>query len=242
MQFFRSQFFRHSIAFAIGSAIGALYFLSAVAANADIMPSVSIGGNGQVSVKGATVTAIDADKITAVSKWGGTKIVWTMAITRASRFSPEHTDGPLTKFVSIGERVGFSGQIEQKNGTFIVYPAIVRNESTMQDAFIISGNVIDTDDGAVLVSTENGTSTILVGTGTIMTRDGNKTRLSDLVLGETVKAFGTFNARARTLAADRILTVSLDQPEIPNTGGGSKQPGYFSRIVAWLGYGPLAVR
>ncbi len=235
MQFFRSHFFRHAVAFAIGAAVGMIYFLSTISANADTLPNISIAPSGQVSVKGALITQVGKDRVIAVSKWGGTKIVWTVAVTRASKFSPDHDSGPLSSVVSVGDRIGFSGQLDQKNGAFIVYPSHVRNESVMQESSIVSGNVVESAPNALVVSTENGTSTILIGTGTLMTRNGNKAIVADLVPGETVKAFGTFNTRERTLAANRIVSVSEELPKIPNTGARSS-PNLFSRIMTWLGY------
>ncbi|MBP9757794.1 MAG: hypothetical protein KBD06_04285 [Candidatus Pacebacteria bacterium] len=235
MQFFRSHFFRQAVAFAIGAAVGVIYFLSVVSANADTLPNISIGQSGQVSVKGALVTQVGRDRIIAVSKWGGTKIVWTIAVTRASKFTPDHSGGSLTSVVSVGEHIGFSGQLDQRNGAFIVYPSHVRNESVMQDSSVVSGNIVESTADGLVVSTKNGTSTILIGTGTLMTHNGNKAAVSDLALGGTIKAFGTFNTRERTLAASRIVSVSEELPKIPNTGAPSS-PNLFSRIMTWLGY------
>lgn len=243
MHIIRSHSFRRAFALGIGAGVGILFALSAIAANAETLPSVSISGDGRITVRGASVTVVRGDQIIAQSKWGTTKITWKLDITNATRFAPERADRSVSSIVGIHDQIGFSGQLDQRGGAFTVYPSIIRNETVIQDATVLSGSVIDASDDGLLIATDTGTSTVLVGTGTIMTKDGNKVRITALLPGETLKAFGTFNARDRVLTANRIVSVSEDLPKIPNTGKTGKPDGWFARVMAWIGAGgPFAIQ
>lgn len=229
MRLLRSGKIRHAIAFGLGAAIGVLYFMSSLNAYAD--SGISIAGNGQVIVRGAKVVQVSGNEITAQTQWGGAKMIWKVVVSGSTRFTPARDHEELANDVHVHEFIAFSGLINQRVAAPTVLAMMVRNESVVQSATIIDGSVVGYDDSGLIVDTENGTSTIRIGTGTIMTRDGNQAHVNDLALGETVKAFGTFNLRSRTLDAQRVISISF--PDIPNTGAQVKQ-GVFASIVAWF--------
>ncbi len=231
MHFLRSKKLHHAIAFCVGAGIGVLYFMSAIAANADTVAGVSIAANGQTIVRGARVTHVSKDEIIAVSEWGKATMQWKIEVSGTTKFAPARVGQLLTDLVRVGETIGFSGLMDERTAVPTLYASMIRNETVMQSASVLDGSVVGTEGGRVLVATETGTSTILIGTGTIMTKDGNHADISDLNPGETVKAFGTFNARERELQAERVLLRSL--PEIPNTGSATKR-SVFDSIVAWF--------
>ncbi len=242
MHIVRSHTFKRALAIGIGAAVGILYAFSAIAANAESMPNVMIAHNGQVAVRGATVTSVHGDEIIAISNWGTSKIVWKIEVTSATRLVPERTEERLSSIIQPHEIIGFSGLIDQRGGAFVVYASTVRNESVMHDATVLDGSVIDSGSDHFVMQTENGTSTIVVGTGTIMTKDGNKALLADLVPGAAIKAFGTLNVRERVLTASRVVSVTEQLPKMPNTGN-VEQSGWFHRVMAWIGQGgPLSAK
>lgn len=246
MHLFQSLKIRHAIAFGIGAAIGVLYVLSAIAANADTVTGVSMAGNGQTMVKGARVTAVSGDIISATSEWGAAKIQWKIQVLGKTRFSPAREHEKLSEDIRVGETIGFSGMLDQKSTTPLIYASSVRDETVMQMASVLTGNVVDTGSDVFTVQTDTGTSTVRVSTGTIMTKDGNRAGPLDLFPGEEVKAFGTFNSRLRILEAERIVAVSAMLPKIPNTGTPeqAQKKTVFESIVAWLNLhrGALSVR
>lgn len=239
MHFFRSLKIKHSIAFGIGAAVGVLYFMSAIAANADTVAGVTVAGNGKTVVRGAKVIKIAGSEVTAVSEWGAAKIQWRILVTGSTKFSPASSDRSIASVIQVGDLVGFSGQMDQKSQTPLIYASVLKNETIMQSASVLNGNVLEAAGNTLIVQTENGTSTIRVGTGTIMTRDGNRVRVKDLTAGETIKAFGTFNTRSRLLSAERIVSETL--PLIPNTGAAVEKSSMFDHIVAWLSRGRSAL-
>lgn len=231
MHLFRSVKIRHAIAFGIGAAVGTIYFLSVIAAHAARITGVSIAGNGQTIVNGAIVMHVRKAEITAVSRWGATRIQWRIIPTGSTRFTPQRNDQALTEFVHLGEVIGFSGTLDQKMAAPTLYASMIRNETVVQRSVVLDGNVINTDSAGVLVVTDTGTSTVRISTGTILTRDGNRASIADLQPGEQVKAFGTFNARERVLDAARVVSASL--PHIPNTGEPEKR-NVLGSILAWF--------
>lgn len=231
MHLFGHTKIRHSIAFGIGAAVGVLYVMSAVAANADVMSGVSIAANGQAMVKGARVVAVTSHSITAVSAWGKTSVKWNLEVTGNTRFVPEKNGQALKDIIRPGEIVGFNGDIDTNAPQLTVYVTSVRNESVMQGGVVLDGTLISNDPNGLVIQTESGTSTIHAATGTILTKDGNRTTLEDMQPGETIKAFGTLNARTNVLDADRLAATSL--PEIPNTGA-EEEMGFLDHIFSWF--------
>lgn len=238
MHILRSKKLHHAIAFGIGAAVGVLYLMSAIAANADTVAGVSITAAGKTVVRGARVTKVTHTEIFAVSEWGTARIQWKIDTNGSTRYMPDSEDRTLPQLVRVGERIGFTGTMDQNSGVPIIHASMIRNETVVQSSTVLSGSVIERDSSGILMLTDTGTSTIRIGTGTIMTKDGNKMHAEDVTPGETIKAFGTFNARIRVLDADRIVSESL--PEIPNTGAPQKT-GIFQTIVSWLRLGGSAL-
>ncbi len=241
MYLFRSYKIKHAIAFGVGAAIGMIYFMSVLTANADVIGGISIAGNGQTVVHGARVIEVTDSEIIARSTWGASTIQWKISVSGSTRFSPATEKHPLKEFIHIGETVGFSGQLNTFAEKTTVDAYMLRNESVVQAATILDGTLLSSTASEFMVQTESGTSTIALSQGTIITQDGNRVAAADLLPGETIKAFGTFNNRTRILEADRVGTVSL--PKIPNTGAPQKR-GLFAHIVSWLRLGSsvLSVR
>lgn len=229
MHFLRSGKIRHAIAFGLGAAIGTIYFMSALTANADA--GISVAGNGQAIVRGAKVLHISGNEILAQTEWGTAKIPWRIVISGSTRFTPARDHEDLINDIKVGEMIAFSGLMDQRSKEPTILASMVRNETVIQSATVVDGSVIGFDTNGLVVDTENGTSTIRVSTGTIMTKDGNRAYVDDLVPGETVKAFGTFNKRSRVLDAQRIVSVSF--PNVPNTGAPEKH-GVIASILGWL--------
>ncbi len=241
MNFIRSEKFRFIIAFLIGAAVGVLYFMSVLTANADTVSGVSIAGNGQVIVKGAHVVSVIGNDIRVSIEWGNTRMQWTVVVSGTSRLTPARDHEALSDDIRPGQIIGFSGLLDQRASSVTVLASSVRNESILQSAAVLDGSIIESSSDGWVVQTDTGTSTIRVSSGTIMTKDGNRASLGDLELGARVKAFGTFNAKSRVLDAQRIVSISL--PGIPNTGAPQKT-GFLAAVAAWLGLkgGTLSVR
>lgn len=239
MNILRSLKVKHAIAFGIGSAVGIMYLMSAIAANADTVSGISIAGNGQAVVRGAVVTHIAGNEITAVSSWGTAKIQWKITVAGTTRFSPSRNGETLSAVIKKGEIIGFSGLINNNVASPTLLATMIRNESVLQSSSVLDGNIIEMAEDSMVIQTDTGTSTVRIGTGTIMTKDGNRALLTDLIPGETIKAFGTLNTRSRMLTAERIVLASL--PAIPNTGAVEQGVGFIERLAQWWRIGSVAL-
>jgi hypothetical protein len=232
MHILRSNKFRHGVAFLVGAAIGLLYFASVVTANAETSISqVSVASNGSVQIKGATITKISGNEITAVTQWGAAKMTWRIYVSGSTRFIPQAESKVAIKALKTGHVIGFSGTMDPNAALPTVYAGSLRNETVLQASVVLGGSVIAVRDNEVLIQTQNGTSTILASSGTITTMDGNAASLSDIATGTEIKAFGTFNKQKLELKADRITAAS---PKIPNTGGTAPKQSIFASIASWL--------
>lgn len=249
MYIFRSQGFRYFIAFFIGAVLGVLYFLSALAANADTTQTVSIAGTGQVIVKGARIVRVSDRRITAVSGWGASEIRWNVELSGTTRFDPASRLETVAEEFHVGDTIGFSGRLNKNVSGPSVYGAIVRNESVIQSAVTLQGVVLTSTFDTLLVQTETGTSTIYIGNGTIMTKNGDSAQPGDAQPGDIVRAVGTLDTRSHVLSAERVTSWLDEQalpdipPVIPNEAPATAN-AWLNSIVAWVALrrGVLSVR
>ncbi len=239
MHFFKSSTFRHVVVAIIGAVIGVLYFGNALTAYADTQASVSIAANGQTIVHGAQVTSVTGAEIRATSKWGPAKVEWIIHVTGATNFEPEQA--AEQPYVQVGDKIGFSGLLDMQAASLSVRAGTLWNESILQEGTSLEGVVLSVATDDVLVQTNTGTSTIQVTAGSIVTMNGNKGYLSNLVPGDTVKAYGTFNTRTRVLESQTVGWYS--QPVSESLALVQKQ-GFFESIIGWfrLDGSPLSIR
>lgn len=181
--------------------------------HADVSPlaaQVNIAANGQVIVRNAKVTSVSGTTIYASSAWGGLRIVWIIHTGGSTRFIPEADSAEAIKAIKPGELIGFSGALDQSASTPTVTASVVRNSAIIKSGMIISGTVLSLDNGAktVRVATDTGTTTVSVGTGTIITMDGDTARLKDIDVGTPVRALGSLNIATNTLSAEKIALQS----------------------------------
>lgn len=226
------------IAFSIGAAIGTVYFLSAIAANADSFSQITIAQNGQTMIRGATVTNVQGTVLTVTTSWGDTRMQWKVVTTGSTRFFPRGESRSILKEIEPGHTVSITGSLDPNASAPTVYASAVKDESLVQSDVTLSGNVLSAEGDALLITTQYGTSTVRVGTGTLMTMNGNRADSDDVKPGDLIKAFGTFNALNRELVAQRVTASSPDGAHVAGgTGILASIFSFFSR-----GQGALSVR
>lgn len=91
--------------------------------------SVAIGTNGGVLVRGAEVTAVSGNTVTARTQWGDTNISWTVETDGETNFIDRGGDKSERADIGTGETISFSGYIDADSGTFSVDADVVRNWS-----------------------------------------------------------------------------------------------------------------
>jgi len=89
--------------------------------------SMTIGADGGVLVRGAEVTGVSGDTVTALTKWGDTSVTWTIATDSSTKFIDlGGKEGALVD-VDAGETVSFSGHLG--TGAYTVDADVLRNWS-----------------------------------------------------------------------------------------------------------------
>lgn len=192
---------------------------------------ISVAGNGQTMVRGASVTGISGSTIYATTVWGSMRMSWAITTNGSTRFVPDVGSSVVLRSIKVGDSISFSGTLDGSSATARVVASVVKDISLIQESVILGGTVmgIDTKSGRLFLSTQEGTTTVATNGGTIITLGGNSTRLSNISVGDTVKAFGTLNSASHLLSADKI-TVARGEREFTTV----TETGIFAGILKWL--------
>ncbi len=211
---------------------------SANLAHADEAGSqLSIAQSGQVIIREAKVIALSGDVITVATAWGATSMTWSVHTSGSTRFIPDAESSKAIKAIKIGHVVAITGELDV-TGRGIIRASVVRDAALVKESAVVSGRVLSVGDGSFTIKDDSGTTTITVGTRTIITRDGNTADISELTSDDVVKVFGTLNTVTSTLSAERV-TWKRD------IGVMEKQSdGIFASILSWFksSRGALSVR
>ena len=166
---------------------------------------IHISNDGTVLVRGATVTAVSGNTVTATTAWGSANVTWTLKTDNAE-FLRMKGSGERSDVVS-GHMISFAGTLDQATGAFTVNAQVVKdwsvaNESTIKGsvssiATSTSSFVLSTKDGAVTVST--------TGSTTIALENGSNAAFGDIFVNREAKVTGAYNAGAKTMAAHKIV-------------------------------------
>ena len=101
------------IFFALGVALTLAFSTSAAHADTTQQASqVSIASSGQVIVKGAIVTSVSGNTITAKAVWGSMSLIWTIRTDGSTHFVPDAVSTAALRAIKIGDTIAFSGDID----------------------------------------------------------------------------------------------------------------------------------
>jgi len=195
-------------------------FVSAASAS-----QVSIAGNGQAIVRDAIVTSKSGNIISASTRWGKSYIEWKIIATGSTRFYPESGSSAMIKAIRVGDLVSFAGELDESASMLTVSASSVRDSSLLREGEEVSGKVLGIGESSISIVTLEGTTTVAVGTGTIMTLEGDSIRVGDILMGDEVRALGRLNTLTNTLEAARL---SVEHSAV------AKGPGFFSSLLSWL--------
>lgn len=170
---------------------------------------VHIGNNNSVLVRGARVSAISGSTITASTAWGTTSMTWTIRTDGTTQFLGRNGETITAATIVAGDYVSFAGTM---NTTFVsptVDAKVVKDWSIPVSETTVSGTVssVNASGNSLVVTNENGTTTIAVLSSTTIMSGKNTIALSAIVAGDKIKASGSYNATTKTLNATK-LTVT----------------------------------
>ncbi len=95
--------------------------------------SISISDNGSVLVRGAEVTDVSGDRITAITEVGALDLTWRIDTNGDTDFVDEDGAGIDNDDVSDGDYVSFSGTLDTDSEIFTVDADTVRDWSVDSD-------------------------------------------------------------------------------------------------------------
>jgi hypothetical protein len=202
-------------------------------ADEDTGASISIAPNGQIIVKGATVTGVYGNVITAETVWGPMRLYWTIQTTGSTRFAPDVGSEHALSRIEIGHTVGFSGTVSSSNGKPIVLATAVKDAELIQESVSIVGTVaaIDSEARSFVLRSADQEISVFAGQGMLMTRNGENASIEDLVVGDSGKATGSLDIASGTLTAARIWAKAEEAVPLVEE---APQENVFSSIITWL--------
>ncbi len=170
---------------------------------------VSINNEGSVLVRGATVTSVGADLIEARTVWGDTDISWDLQIDGDTDFFSKGGADSSSSAIETGDKVSFSGSLDQDGGAFTVIANVIRNWSIDDIRATLSGtieSVNDDNDTFVLETKHKGEVTVETdGDTDFLLRSNDDADFGDLTVGSHVSVTGAYDEEGDTLTAAKVM-------------------------------------
>ena len=185
-------------------------------------------------IRNAEVVSVSGSTIVAKTAWGSTSVIWTVETTGSTQFYPDNGSRAVLKAIRAGHFVNITGVLDISSERPTIHASVVRDTALVKDGATVVGIVISTDVPAktVTLKTSNGTTTIAVDSGSVITRDGDPVPLREIKVGENIRAFGSLNLITKVLVADKITySTSTDNNADTKT---AVSPGFFGNLLLWL--------
>lgn len=206
---------------------------------------LSIAPSGQIIAKGARVIAVTGNVLTVETTWGAAKISWTLQTTGSTKFTPDLGSTATVNSMKPGQTISFSGTISPGSAKPTVLAASLKNDDLIREAVSVLGRVesVDTEGGTFVVRTQDGETTVRVGGGTLMSKDGGYMNIRDIEVGDSSRATGTLDTTSGVLSAARI-TLKTGEPVVVAEDAGDTQESMLASLMLWLkgSRGILSVR
>lgn len=183
---------------------------------------IHIFDNGKVLVRGAKVTAVSGNTVSATTAWSSTSIAWTVATDGSTEFVRRSSGQSGVSEITVGDYISFNGDLVATGSGFTVNASVLKNWSTQQKksaSFI--GKVLSLGTNSfVLTAEEHGNVTVGVTSTTSFTKGDSNAAFGDIHVGDKVLASGIFNNALLTLEATKIK-IYVDKNAEQHTFEGS---------------------
>ncbi len=176
---------------------------------------VHINDNGKTLVRGAKVTAVSGNTITATTAWGSVSMAWTVNTNAGTEFVRKAGGASNISEVSVGDFISFYGMLVTTTSGFTVNADIVKDWSVQAISGSFNGTVQSVNVSAnsfVLASNERGTVTVMVSGQTSVMKGDAAAVFADIVAGASVQVKGVWNTQTNTIAASRV-TIKVPKIE-----------------------------
>lgn len=169
---------------------------------------VHIQDNGKVLVRGAKVTAISGNTISAVTAWGSVILNWNINVDSNTELVRRFGGISSVSEISVGDFISFNGiLLTTASSPFTVQAKVLKDWSIQKKYASFYGTVQSIANGTqsfVLATEEKGNLTVVVSSSTKIKKGDVSGIFADLAVGQKVTVQGLYNNLTNNLEADSV--------------------------------------
>lgn len=167
---------------------------------------VHINDSGKVLVRGAKVTAVSGNSISADTTFGGSTLSWVVDATETQKVVRRYGGSSSIAEIQIGDFISFTGNLTGTGTTWNVKATSLKDWSIQVKNSSFSGTVASITNSSFVLTTENGKSiTVNTDSNTKITKGDETVAFSTITVGAKIsKTEGLFNNNLNTLQAKSI--------------------------------------
>ena len=166
---------------------------------------VHIADDGKVVVRGAKVTAISGNTISASTVWGLTTLSWTITSDAFTHFLRHSGGQSALSEISVGDFVSFQGQMITTGANLSVTATVIKNWSVQKKNVSFIGKVITFGTNTFLMGTdEHGLITVNVAGAVPVSKDSTTASFATIHIGDKVSVGGVFDEVSKILTASKV--------------------------------------
>jgi hypothetical protein len=167
---------------------------------------VHIFDDGKVLVRGAKVTGVSGNTISAITAWNNANLNWTVNTDGSVQVLRRFGGMASISEIANGDFVSFSGTLSA-GPTFTVNANVVKDWSIQKAHATFVGTVSSINVGAqnfVLASEDRGSVTVQVNSMTKIMKGDSTMAFADIVVGGKVSAGGLYDNQNHIVTADMV--------------------------------------
>lgn len=157
----------------------------------------------------AIVTGVSGSVLTATDTRDGSTVTWTITTDAVTRFVTQHSTTTATiGAIAVGDRVAVAGTVTDNEGSdrAITARIVVRKDASKAHA----GGTVQSvsSDGTVVITTQHqGDVKAVVGSDTVIKKDGATGALSDIVVGTKIHVRGMWDSVKQAIIAAKVRVL-----------------------------------
>ncbi|MFA5841217.1 MAG: hypothetical protein WC847_03050 [Candidatus Paceibacterota bacterium] len=169
---------------------------------------VHISDKGKVDVRGAKVTAISGNVITASTSWGVANLVWSVNVSSDTNIVRLYGGKSLVSEISVGDFVSFKGNLVTTSASpIIVNATMVKDWSIQVRNASFNGTVksVDVPNSKFVFSfNKNGDITVTTSASTKFTKGEVAGVFADVIVGAKISTKGLYDSQLKQLNASEV--------------------------------------
>lgn len=169
---------------------------------------VHVSDNGKVLVRGAKVTAISGNVVSAAVTWGSVSLNWNVVADANTQLVRRSGGASSIAEISVGDFMSFQGMlVTGVSSPLTVQAQVIKDWSVQRTRASFHGNVQSVDAAMrsfVLASEDKKSITVSVTSSTRIVKGDAQGIFTDIALGAKVTASGLYNNLMNKLEADSV--------------------------------------